>query len=220
MNWRVWSGSFGIAFVVLNGVIVGMYAAGGAAPRPDEADALAAYVSRNRALLLTNVLLAMIAIGCFYVWLLGLRSVLRGAQQEAAAALTFGVGLVNGVFTLAGACLVAAAAFEAGAAQPEPIVVRALFQASFGLFAPSNLMTALFIAPAAWATLASGALPRWTGVVGYAAALGNLAAVPTLYGGTDPSRFYSVAGAAGVVLSLLPFLIYTLATSIALVRSR
>lgn len=222
MNWRFWSGIFGIAFVVLQVVVVGLYASTGAPPAPEESAKLTAYAAKNSSLFLTLAIVAVVSIGCAYVWLLGLRGALRsaGEQHEWAGAFTFGVGLISGAIALVGFGLIAGAALEAGLAKPEPITVRTLFQAANGVFGPlSSLPTALFIAAAAYGTFASGALPRWTGWIGYAAAVLNLAAIPALYGGADPSQFYSAAGFAPIVLGLFPFLIYALATSIVLIRA-
>jgi hypothetical protein len=49
------------------------------------------------------------------------------------------------------------------------------------------------LASAGCATLATGVLPRWTGWVAYTAALANLAAAPSILGGTDYTLFRPLA---------------------------
>ena len=49
------------------------------------------------------------------------------------------------------------------------------------------------LASAGCATLATGVLPRWTGWVAYTAALANLAAAPSILGGTDYTLFWPLA---------------------------
>lgn len=81
------------------------------------------------------------------------------------------------------------------------------------------MLIALFVGSAAYATLQTGGLPVWTGWVGYAVALLNLASVPAIYGGSDPKNFYSAAGLAGLVMGFVPFLACVLVTSIAMMRA-
>ena len=66
----------------------------------------------------------------------------------------------------------------------------------------------------------SGLLPHWTAWIGWVAAALNLAATPTLFGGSNPTHFYSAAGIAELAMGLLPLLIWTLVTGVALLRAR
>ena len=52
----------------------------------------------------------------------------------------------------------------------------------------SRLLTALFLASAAGAILATGILPRWIAWLAFAIATLDVALVPTIYSGTNPSR--------------------------------
>ncbi len=220
-NWRWWSGIFGLAFVVLQLVVVGLFVSAGVPPAPEDAVKLTAYVGKSSSTFLWVATLAYLSIACAYVWLLGLRGVLTSAGQEHewAGIFTFGVGLVSGALALVGFGLIAGAALDAGSPKPEPIAVRAMFEASTGIFGPlGGVMTALFIATAAYGTFASGALPRWTGWIGYAAAALNFVSIFTLFGGTDPNQLTSATGFGALALGLLPFLIYAVATSIAMMR--
>ena len=83
-----------------------------------------------------------------------------------------GKWIVYAILLLAGS-LIGLASFANAA---EPAVVRGLVEASFPFFgAVGLLMSALFLSSAGYATLATGALPRWTGWVAYGAAVANLA---------------------------------------------
>ena len=55
-------------------------------------------------------------------------------------------------------------------------------------------MSALFLSSAGYATLATGALPKWTGWVAYGAAIANLAAAPSILLGPDYRAFYTATG--------------------------
>jgi hypothetical protein len=95
--------------------------------------------------------------------------------------------------------------------KPDPVVVRALTEASLVAFgAIGFLTTALFLAAAGYAILASRVLPPWAGWAGWVLAAINLAAVPTIYrgngfletviaGGDTADGFYSyISSIAGL----------------------
>lgn len=222
-DWRWWSGIFGLAFVALQVVGIGLFIAAGVPPGADDAVKLTAYVTKSSSAFLWVALVSFLSIGCAYVWLLGIRGILRaaGEEHEWAGAFTFGVGLVSGALALVGFGLIAGAALDAGSPKPEPIAVRAMFEASTGIFGPlGGVLTALFIGSAAYGTFESGALPRWTGWIGYIAAALNIASIFSLFGGTDPNQFFSATGLASVAMGLFPFLVYAVVTSIAMMRTR
>jgi hypothetical protein len=80
-------------------------------------------------------------------------------------------------------------------AKAEPAVVRGLIEASFPFFGAVGLvMSALLLSSAGYATLATGALPKWTGWVAYGAAVANLAAAPSILVGPDYRAFYTATG--------------------------
>ncbi len=53
----------------------------------------------------------------------------------------------------------------------------------------------------------------------YAVAILNLAAIPSIYGGTDAAGFYTAAGWGVAVIATFPRLIWTLIVSILMIRS-
>ena len=223
MNWRFWSGAFGLGFVALNLAAFGTYGVAGVPPAVDDSAKLTAYFAKNASLFLTIATLATVAVGFLFVWLLGIRGVLRGAgdEHEWAGTFTFGVGLVVATINFVGFGLFAAVALESGVAKPDAAVLRTLYQAVTGLTGPLlSIPVAFFLAAAAYGTLTSRALPRWTGWLGWVAAALNAAAVPAIFGGLDPNAFYSAAGFAPIVLGLVPLLVYVLGTSVALMRSK
>jgi hypothetical protein len=69
-------------------------------------------------------------------------------------------------------------------------------------------MTALFMAAAGYATLATGILPRWTGWLACAASVLCLVCIPAMYvGPVDPTRFYNAGGwGAAIIANFPPFL--------------
>ena len=130
------------------------------------------------------------------VFLAGFRHTIRLARpdHEWVSTLVFGAGLVVITLELVGDALQAAAALDT-VVKAEPAVVRGLVEASFPFFgAVGLLMSALFLSSAGYATLATGALPKWTGWVAYGAAVANLAAAPSILVGPDYRAFYTAPG--------------------------
>jgi hypothetical protein len=100
------------------------------------------------------------------------------------ASLVFGSALVMTANTLIFEAIAGGAALDTFT-KPDPTVVRALTEAALASQAFGFLLTALFLAAASYAILATRALPRWTGWVGFGIAVLNLAAVPAIFGGND-----------------------------------
>jgi len=126
----------------------------------------------------------------------GFRHTIRLARpdHEWVSTLVFGAGLVVITLELVGDALQAAAALDT-VVKAEPAVVRGLLEASFPFFgAVGLLMSALFLSSAGYATLATGALPKWTGWVAYGAAVANFAAAPSILVGPDYRAFYTATG--------------------------
>ena len=60
-------------------------------------------------------------------------------------------------------------------------------------------MSVLFLASAGYTTLAAGVLHKWTGWFAFAAAFTNLVAAPSIFWGSDFTRFYSANGYATMI---------------------
>ncbi len=219
LNVRRWTGAFGVASIALILAAQPLWFLGGTAPRLEETVQFSEYVSRNSAIILSRSLADTLIMVCFLVFLAGLRHLIRQARPdyEWAATLVFGVGLVFAMLTLLGDALAAGAALDTVGGQAEPVVVRALWEASVPAFGAMGLIImALFMASAGYATLATRALPGWTGWVACASAIGNLVAVPAIYAGTNATGFYTADGLVSL-MSELPFLVWALAASISMI---
>jgi len=83
-----------------------------------------------------------------------------------------------------------------------------------------RLLTAVYLFAAGHAALRAGLLPDWLRRAGYVIALINLAFVPSLYFGTDPTDFYAVHSwtNSAVTGSLLVY--WMIAASIVLIVAR
>lgn len=184
-----WAGAAGLGAAALLMVTAPLYASMGAAPSLSDSDAFTAYLARNQFPAITTKLIdAFYALGLI-VFAAGLRQMIRRADalSEWAASLTFGFALVTSSVILFGDVLGAAAAMDTYRA-PDALAVRALTEGSlpaFGAFGGGGLPTAAFLLAAGGFILATRALPRWMGWAGLTAAVLNLAAAPTIYGGSD-----------------------------------
>ncbi len=129
----------------------------------------------------------------------------------------FAVGVVVITLWLVGDGLQAGAALDT-VAKADPTVVRGLMEASFPLYGAIGLiMSALLLASAGYATLATGVLPRWSGWFAYAAAIANLLAAPSILGGTDYTAFWSAPGYV-TFFAQVAMVIWFLIASISMLR--
>ena len=194
---RRWAGSFGVAGFVVFLIALPLYYLAGPEPRIEDTAATNAFVTSASTFILARTSLAdpLIMIG-FLVFLAGFRHITRQARpdHEWVSSLVFGAGLVVITLELVGDGLQAAAALDTFV-KAEPAVVRGLVEASFPFFGAIGLLvSALFLSSAGYATLATGALPTWTGWVAYGAAFANLAAGPSIFVGPDYRAFYTATG--------------------------
>lgn len=191
-----YAGASGIASFVVFLVALPLYFVGTGAPVEDTARFNHYVTSINTAILIRTSLADPLIFVGLLVFLAGFRHLIRQVRQEYEwlAALVFGVGVLLFTLELVGDGLEAGAALDT-VAKAEPSVVRGLMEASFPMYGAIGLvMSALLLASAAYATLVTKALPRWTGWLAYASAALNLAAAPSILGGTDYTAFWSAPG--------------------------
>ena len=220
---RRWAGGFGIAGFVVFLAALPLYFVGVGPGAPLESTAqFSNLIARTNTFILIRTALAdpLIYVG-FLVFLAGLRHLIRQVRPdyEWIAALVFGVGLVVIALELVGDGLEAGAALDTWV-KTDPTVVRALMEGSFPMFGALGLiLSALMLASAGYATLATGVLHKWTGWFAYAAALMNLAVAPSILGGTNITGFYTASGYAPFI-GQAAVLIWFLAASISMIRKR
>ncbi len=195
---RRWTGAFGVAAGVLLLVATPLYLVMGTPPSLGDEAVFSAYVTRNNTILITTKLVDMGYLVGFIVFVAGLRHLIRRVRpdDEWLAALVFGSGMVAAAGVLLFDTLAGGAALDTFN-KLDPSVVRALTEASLAITAFGFILTALFLAAVSSAILATRALPRWTGWVGFGIAVLNLVAVPAIFGGND----FMEAVVAGVTAS-------------------
>src|SRR5439155_16286469 len=155
------------------------------------------------------------------VFAAGLRdsAVARDERVRSSASLFFGAALVLAGVAFVGGGLTATGAVDASE-RAEPASLRAMFEAGGVMFGPIiEFPAALMLAAAAVAVGRSG-LSRWSARLGWFAAALNIAATPSIFGGSNPTEFYSAVGFAVLAMVLLMYLLWMLFGSISLSRLR
>lgn len=197
-----WTGIFRIGVVVFNLIVIPLYFVY-SGPLPP----------RNT---LVRVFLSMLGLTALIAFLTGFRhSLLRaGPEYEWLATLCLALGLVHTGLTFV------ADSLQAGSVlgkieRIDPTLLGSGGEKTMVLYGPmSRLLETAFLAAAGSAILATRILPAWTAWLAYAVGVVQLAFVPTLFSGTDPSRFYSING-WGIPVAGGLFLVWILAVSIA-----
>jgi len=217
---RRWAGAFGVAGFVVFLVALPLYFIGMTDAPLEDAERFSDYVTSVNTSILIRTSLAdpLIMVGLM-VFLAGFRHLIRQARQEYEwlATLVFAVGVVVITLELVGDGLEAGAALDT-VAKADPTVVRGLMEASFPMYGAIGLiMSALLLASAGYATLATGVLPRWSGWFAYAAAIANLLAAPSILGGTDYTAFWSAPGYV-TFIAQVAMVIWFLIASISMLR--
>jgi hypothetical protein len=215
-NWRRWIAIIGLLYVLLGLVVVVIGFSAGLPPGPAEETKLADYVTKSSGTLLAVVFVSGIGLALYLIFASGLRSILRSAAEyEWAAALYFGSALLVIAVTASSLSILGGAAIDTGG-KVNPAAVRALNDASLVVGWITAFPAAVGIGTVAFATARSGVLAGWTVWVGYVAAFITAVSTLTIFGGADPSNFFSVNGIGSFLLGFIPSLIWVLCISIAL----
>jgi hypothetical protein len=118
----------------------------------------------------------------------------EGAEHEWHASLFWGTSLVYVGFLFLGAAHEAGVAFNAPGVM-DPTIDGPLADANILVHGSiKRILTTVMLLVAGSAVLRTRMVPRWLGWAAFAIALVNLAFVPSIYFGKDPTAFYSAIG--------------------------
>jgi hypothetical protein len=218
---HAWTGraAFGVASFLLAEFIV--RETEGSRPPLSETDALIAFMSRTSTQTLTIVTIDAVLMAFVIIFLAGFRQIIKNSAEglEWVADLTYGAGLVFVATTLVGDAMEGGAALDAQEAHPYIAVLRALTEGHTLLFGSIGcVLLALVAASSGTVIVLSDVLPRWTGVVAYVVAGLNVAAIPTLFGGTSDTSFIAAGGLGVTLFATFPWLAWVIVVGIVTVR--
>jgi hypothetical protein len=218
---HAWTGraAFGVAAFLLAEFIV--RETEGSRPPLSDSGALIAFMARASVQTLTIVTIDAVLMAFVIVFLAGFRQIIKNSAQglEWIADLTYGAGLVFVGTTLVGDALEGGAALDAQDPHPSVAVLRALTEGHTLLFGSIGcVLLALVAASSGTVILRSDVLPRWTGVVAYVVAALNIAAIPTLFGGTSDTSFFAAGGLGVTIFATFPWLAWVIVVGIVTVR--
>jgi hypothetical protein len=114
------------------------------------------------------------------------------------------------------------AALDTLSGHADPSAVRALVDGYLLIYNGSIafVITALLLAAAGYAALATGVLPRWSGWLAYTGVALCLACVPAIYGGAvDTHGLYNPGGWLPIIVANFPPAAWFLAAAIWLLRA-
>lgn len=218
---RRWTGIAAIAVAVLLLTEFFVRLGMGARPNLDEGEALAAFLQHTRIATLVVIMIDTFLMTSMIVLFAGLRQLHTHARPDLQwiSDLAFGAGLVFVTITLIGDALEGGSALDAIGMAPDPSAMRALTEGYTLLFGATGcVLIALIAAASGYSTLLSGALPPWTGWVAIVVAVLNVAAVPTMFGGTSTSDFWSAGGTGVTLLATFPFFAWAVVVGIVTIR--
>lgn len=184
----------------------------GTRPALDDAAALAEYQAATAVGMLTVVTIDAFLMTALIVFLGGFRQLVTQARAELrwVADIGFGAGIVFVAVTLVGDAMAGGAALDTQGATADASAIRALTEGHILMFGVvGGVLTALVMGASGFLVIATGILPRWTGVVAFVCAGTNLLTVPTSFLGTDPDHWASAGGTATTAFATMPFLLWT-----------
>lgn len=188
-----------------------------------ETTAFSEFATRHSTLYLTRTLMDLFIFSLLIVFFGGFRHliVITKASYEWIATIFFGIGTVYTALTLVSDSLTGSIALDTFGGKADPTVIRALNESTVLMFGSVGIfLIATMMVVAGILILRTNAIPRWTGWLALATAVWDLAFVPTMYFGTDFTRFYSAAGDGPAAAAPFPFIIWIVATAICMTRKR
>lgn len=217
---NVWSGIFGLGYLILAVSAIGLHLSAGRPPSPAETATLTDFATKNYTSLLWATLFGLVAQGPRILFFGGLRDLIvaRGEEHRAAGGFMFGNALVAAGLKLVGLALVTTAMLDVPSrAHAEADAV--LFVAGFMMWVAASIPNALALASASYAVRRAGILPGWVATIGWIAAALNAVAVTTVFGGVDPAAVYSVTGRASNLMVDGSLIVWVATASIALLTA-
>lgn len=168
---------------------------------------------------LARVLVTVVTLVVFLVFVAGVRRVL-GAAAGLAGDVAAAAGVVYAAMTLVAASLEAGVALQYPDGSKDPTIDGPLANGMALLHGPiARVLTAVFLVALVVGARRTGVLPTWTSTGSVLLAVVNLAFVPSLFFGMDPSHFYAANGWGSTASIGAVFMLWTGALGLAILRA-
>lgn len=193
----------------------------GARPALDDSDALIEYIQRTSTQTIVVILADTFLMAALIVFLGGFRQLVGHAQPHLdwIGSIMYGAGLVFISVTLVGDALDAGTALDVWDLDADASAIRALIEGHTLMFGSIGaVLLALLSATAAFLTIATGVVPRWTATLAALTAISNLVWAPVAFGGTEPGSFLAAGGWGNALLAIFPWLVWVFCVGLAAVR--
>ncbi len=146
---------------------------------------------------LTRALVTLVSLGSMLVFVACLSSLIRrtDATLDWLASVVFGAGMLYVAIALVATAFETGVVFGAPNGTLDPTTDGILAHANILMHGSiKRLLTAVMLVPAGYAVHRTKMLPGWVSWSAYVIAGCNIAFVPSLFFGTDVTRFYSAHG--------------------------
>jgi len=218
---KQWTGIAGIVTAILMSAEFIVREVMGARPELEDADALGHFMAKAADATLAIILIDTILMATLIVFISGFRQIITHARKDLQwiADIGFAAGLAFVAITMVGDAMEAGAALDTVGQTPDPSVIRALTEGHMVMFGATGcVLLALASASSGYVILASDVLPRWTGWIAYAVGLANLVAIPSLFGGTSDTAFFSAGGTGVAMIATFPWLVWVTTVAVVTIR--
>jgi hypothetical protein len=217
-----WIGIFGLAGAILNLIEIPLWIIPGAAPQISDTIAHAQFISGERIIALSRILIDVLMYMCLMVLFAGFRYLIckTNKKYEWIATLNFVAASVWWAVSLVADGLEGGAVLDT-LGNMNPVIVRTLVEGTLLIYNGSIAfaVTALFMGTAGFLILKTKALPKWIGWLSLTSMVLCFVAIPAMYGAAvDTNGFYNAAGWGPIIIANVPSLIWFFAVSIAMIK--
>jgi hypothetical protein len=214
---RRWTGVLGLVYVAIQVAALVLFVVAGNPPDFGDAKKYASWINSNSGLFMGDAFLTSVATAVLLMAFTGIRAVIRvaGEDWEWAAALFFGAGLVTVAITIVGAAAEATAVFVSGSGT-DPAIVRAVWAGAWMALTFVYIPAAIVLGTASYAVFRAAILPRWVGWLSAVAAVLDVVAALTIFGGTGNN---GPLGLLPLILGFTPVVVWVVAVSSVLLGS-
>lgn len=218
---RRWTGVAAIGAAVLLTTEFVLHQVVGPRPELDQSDDLVAFFVAHHNLLLTIVLIDTVLMANILVFLAGFRQIITHARHDLQwiADIGYGAGVLFVAITLVGDAMEAGSALDVVRLTPDASAIRALTEGHAVMFGATGcVLLAVVSGSSAITVLASGVLPRWTGVVAWVIAVLQLFGLVTIFGGTSDRYWFSSGGVGVTITATFPWLAWVITVGIVTIQ--